>query len=244
MKSKPIVGVIILLPVIFNGCQRSDYREVKQYTIEQFMNTTSISGSSFSHDEKTILFSSNESGIYNAYTIPTEGGEPTQITDSEENSIFSISFFPNDNRILFRSDQGGNEIHHIYLRNEDGTIQDLTPGDKARAVFYGWSHDEKSFFYGSNIRNPKFADVYEMDIETFTPAMIFRNDEGYEFGCISNDKSFIALSKTITTHNSDIYLYDRKSKEMKHLSPHEGDINYSPVTFSIDSKNLYIQLSF
>ena len=141
--------------------QKNNYRDVKQYTIEQFMNTTRIIGSSVSHDDKLILFSSNKTGVFNAYTIPAKGGKPTQLTDSKDNSIFTISFFPDDNRILYSSDKGGNEISHIYLRNEDGNALDLTPDEKARAEFYGWSHDQKSFFFGFNKRDPKFMDRSE-----------------------------------------------------------------------------------
>lgn len=236
---KRIICVVLFTALVFYACQKSEYREVKQYTIEQFMDTVSIFGSSFSADEKTILFSSNQTGIYNAYTIPVEGGEPTQITKSEDDTIFAISFLPNDNRILYMNDKGGNEIYHIYLRNEDGTIKDLTPDEKARAVFYSWSFDEKSFFYGSNKRNPRFMDIYEMDIETFTPKMVYQNNAGYDLGSISRNKRYFALSKTITTNNSDMFLYNRDTEELKHLSPHEGDVNYFPQTFSPDSKSLY-----
>ena len=236
---KQTIYLLLMFSLILCACQKSEYREVKQYTIEQFMNTISIGGSSFSADEQTILFSSNQSGIYNAYTIPVEGGEPTQITNSTDNAIFAISFFPEDNRMLYSSDQGGNEIYHIYLRNENGTVQDLTPGENARAQFYGWSHDQKSFFYGTNKRDPRFIDIYEMEIETFSSQMVYQNDAGYNLGDISRDKRYFAFQKVITEHNSDMYLYDTQSQELKHLSRHEGDINYSPQTFSPDSKSLY-----
>jgi hypothetical protein len=45
-------------------------RPVKQYTMEQFLDTTAIQGGSFSADESRLLFSSNKTGIWNAYTIP------------------------------------------------------------------------------------------------------------------------------------------------------------------------------
>jgi dipeptidyl aminopeptidase/acylaminoacyl peptidase len=236
-KSLSIIFGVSLLA--FLSCQKNDYREVKQYTIEQFTKTISIGGSSFSHDEKTILFTSNETGIYNAYTIPVEGGEASALTNSEKESISAISFFPNDNRILYRADKGGNEINHIYLREEDGTARDLTPGEKARASFYGWSYDKTSFYYGSNKRNPKFMDIYEMDISDFSSKLIFQNDGGYSVGDISNDKRYIAFSKTITNNNSDMYLYDLTTSEMKYLTPHEGDVSYSPQSFSLDSKYLF-----
>jgi len=69
--------------------------------------------------------------------------------------------------------------------------------------------------------------------------MVYQNDAGYALGSISRDKRYFAFIKSITTHNSDMYLYDRETEELEHLSPHEGDVNFSPQTFSTDSKSLY-----
>src|SRR6478609_6979556 len=69
---------------------------VKQYTIEQFMATTRIGGASFSSDEKSILFHSNKSGIFNVYAMPVSGGVPKQLTNSTKESTFAVSWFPND----------------------------------------------------------------------------------------------------------------------------------------------------
>ncbi|MCK4763070.1 MAG: S9 family peptidase [Candidatus Aminicenantes bacterium] len=214
-------------------------KEVKHYTIEQFMNTVSMFRSSFSHDESKVLFTGNKSGIYNAYSIPVGGGEAEQLTVSEKESVITLSYFPKDNRILFTGDKGGNELNHIFVRNEDGSEKDLTPEPKAKAMFFGWSYDQKSFFFQSNKRDPKFMDLYEMDIATFTPKLIFKNTEGYDPAEISNNKKHLALRKTDTDHNSDIYLYDIEKKEMKHLTPHEGDVNNSPSAFGPASKKLF-----
>jgi hypothetical protein len=45
-------------------------RPTKQYTMEQFPDTTSIQGGYFTADESKVLFSSNKTGIWNAYTVP------------------------------------------------------------------------------------------------------------------------------------------------------------------------------
>ena len=50
-------------------------KAVKKYTIEQFFATTRISGASFSADEKRILFSSDASGVFNAYAIDAAGAQ-------------------------------------------------------------------------------------------------------------------------------------------------------------------------
>ena len=219
------------------ACQA--YKEVPAYTIEQFYDIESIGGSSFSADEGHILYYSNRTGIYNAYAIPVGGGEPVALTHSEDDSRFAISYFPADDRVLIQGDQGGNEIWHIYLRAEDGTLSDLTPGEEARSLFYCWGHDDQSFLFTSNRRNPRFMDLYEMDIATFEDRLIHQNDEGYEYGAISRDKRYLALFKIITEHNSDMYLLDRETGELRHLSPHEGDINYYPVDFGPDGESLY-----
>ena len=54
----------------------------KQYTIEQFMATTSMGNASFSADESRILFHSNETGIFNAYVMPVTGGKAEALTKS------------------------------------------------------------------------------------------------------------------------------------------------------------------
>src|SRR5207253_11382025 len=78
---------------------------VKQYTIEQFMATTRLGGASFSSDEKSILFHSNKSGIFNVYSMPVTGGEPKQLTNSTKESTFAVSWFPSDARFLYRYDK-------------------------------------------------------------------------------------------------------------------------------------------
>src|SRR5689334_4853418 len=132
---------------------------VKEYTIEQFMNTVRIGGSSFSADEKSLLFHSNKSGIFNVYSVAVTGGAPVQLTNSTKESTFAVSYFPNDARFLYTYDRGGNENSHLYLRELDGSERDLTPGDKTKANFLGFSHDRKSFFFSTNERDPRFFDV-------------------------------------------------------------------------------------
>ena len=104
-------------------------KPVKEYTIEQFMNTVRLGGSSFSADDKSVLFHSNKTGIFNVYSVPVTGGAATQLTNSTKESTYSVAYFPTDGRILYTYDRGGNENSHLYLRELDGSERDLTPGD-------------------------------------------------------------------------------------------------------------------
>lgn len=236
----------LLLPILLALCcfyackdntkEAPQAQKVKQYTIEQFMNNTSIGGGSISHDESKILVANNESGIFNAYTIDIKSGEMKALTESKE-TIRPRSFFPNDDRILYLSDNGGNELFHLFLREEDGNVKELTPGEESRAILYGWAHDNQSFFIGWNKRDKRYMDVYEININDFTPKMIYQNDGGYNFGGISNDKNHMALSKAINTNDSDLFIHNFENGKSKKISTTQA--GYQPASFSSDSKSLY-----
>ena len=68
----------------------------RQYTIEQFMATTRVGGSAFSADEKSILFHSNKTGIFNVYNAPVSGGDAKQLTNSTKESTYMVAAFPNE----------------------------------------------------------------------------------------------------------------------------------------------------
>lgn len=218
----------------------AETKAVKQYTIEQFMGTIRLGGASFSSDEKSVLFHSNKTGIFNVYSMPVGGGTAKQLTNSTKESTYAVSWFPADARFLYRYDKGGNENDHLYLRELDGTERDLTPGEKTKAQFYGWSQDRKSFFFGTNTRDPKFFDIFEMSIADLKPVLIYQDETGYQFGDISDDKKFIAFGKPGgSTADSDIYLYNTVTKEMKNITAHTGDVDNSPEAFDPESKFLY-----
>ncbi len=224
--------VVVLLP----ACRENPAR---RYTIDQFLNTVSITGGSFSHREDKLLISSDRSGVYNACSIDIETGRQEMLTRSDRDAVFVISYLPGDDRFLYLSDRGGNEINHIYLKGLDGSVRDLTPPDSARAEFYQWTHRRDGFYYGSNRRDRRYMDIYRMDTDDFSSRLVYRNREGYNFGCASGDGRYIALYRTITTSNSDIYIYDTTSKEITHITPHQGEVQHIPVDFSPSSGSLY-----
>lgn len=212
-------------------------REIKQYTIEQFMDNEAVRGGSFSTDNSNLLISSNRSGIYNVYTIPTKGGKMTAITTSDSTSITAQSYFPNDNRMIFNADGNGDEIDHLFVRELDGTIKDITPEKGAKASFYGWSEDDKYLYFGSNKRNPKYFDAYKMSIDDYTSEMIYQDDSGLSFSGMSNDENYFALSKSLNTNDSDLFLYNVTTKETTKVN--ENQSGNSSEAFSKDNSTFY-----
>jgi len=238
MKKLLMIITILLIMVSCKDKEKEQEKdnEIATYSIEQFMDNESVFGGSFSPDNSKLLVTSNRSGIFNMYTVSTSGGDFTPLSTSDSSSVYAISYFPEDERILFRMDDNGDEIYKIFVMDGD-SITRLTPAQNARALFYGWARDEESFYYGSNERDPRFMDVYQMNTVDFSPELVYNNSEGYNFGGISPDGNYMALSKSINTNDSDLFLYNLKDQKITKIN--DSQSGNSPQDFSKDNKYFY-----
>ncbi|HWT13502.1 MAG TPA: S9 family peptidase [Allosphingosinicella sp.] len=216
--------------------------EPVRYSARQFFETTAYGmaapDGAFSPDGRNLLIWSDASGVINAYTLPVAGGDPVAVTRSTDNASFAVSYFPNDERVLFTADQGGNELNHLYVRLPDGNVRDLTPGDNLKAEFMGFSADGRSFFVSTNERNPQMFDIYAYDAQTYERRLIFQN-EGYVLGDISRDGRHVALVKAHSSANSDVYLAEiGGNAEPRLITEHQGNVAYDVYGFTPDGSAL------
>ena len=95
---------------------------VPKYSAEDFFRDNELSALSdhphmrFSPDGSSVLISSDGTGVFNAYALPLDGEPAEQLTNSEDNAVFAVSWFPEDERILYTYDSGGNELNHVIVR--------------------------------------------------------------------------------------------------------------------------------
>ena len=214
-----------------------------QYDAEAFFATTSYilpQGYAWSADDKQLLLTSDETGIYNVYGLPAAGQGKQALTSSTTDSTFAVSWFPADQRVLFTADHGGNEINHLYVREADGKTRDLTPGDKNKADFVGWSADKQHFFVITNERKAQAFDLYKYAIKDYSRTLVFRNDAAWQITGLSPDDRYLALSKPRTAADSDIYLADLTAKQRapQLITKHQGNVTHNVYTFTRDSKQL------
>lgn len=212
-----------------------------RYDAATFYETVSISGAAFSHDEQRLLISTDETGVFNAYSQPFDGGAPRQLTRSEGDSVFGVSWFPQDDRFLYTADQGGNELNHLYVQERDGSYRDLTPGKGLKARFLGWSGDRASFWVATNERDPLFFDLYRYRTEGYERELVLRNEGGWNVSAVSRDGRWVALGKPRSNADSDIYIWDaqRPDQAPVHVTAHLGNVQHIPLTFSPDGGKLY-----
>ena len=227
-----------LLPlfILVISCTESE-KNIQQYSIETLMSNNRSSGGSFSKDASKLVYSSDKSGIFNIYEVNLENNIETQITDSKEESFFVRGYSPNTGEVIYSADKGGNENSHVYIiRNEESI--DLTPGENTRASFFGWTNDELGMYIQSNSRDPRFFDLYEINIKTLDSKMIFRNDAGYVINDISNNDDYLVLNINISNTEQKLFLYEIKNKQLSEISNQIA--NYSGQNFNkTDEKFFY-----
>ncbi len=216
----------------------------EQYSAETFFATTSVglpggAAHAFSPDGSHILMSSDASGVFNVYAQPVNGAAPVQLTDSQTNATYAVSYFPADERVLFTTDGGGDELNHVLVREADGTVIDLTPGEGLKAGFLGWSDDGASFYLLSTERNGEAFDVWRYAADDYEREMVFENP-GFQVSEISSDGRWLALDKPRTSADSDIYVVDLASDapEPVLITPHEGNVAHGTYLIAPNNRSL------
>ena len=213
------------------------------YSAEAFFQTTSYglasgAGYAWSSDSSKVLAHSDESGVFNAMTIAADGTR-TQLTSSETDAYFAQSFFPSDDRIIVTADQGGNELDHVYVRELDGTLVDVTPGEEVKAFFGGWRADNEVFYVWHNGRDSASFDLYSVTPDDYTTTMLFENP-GFQPGAMSQSGRWLALDKPRTSADSDVYIVDlsAESPEPVLITEHEGTVAHATYDFTPDESKL------
>ena len=232
-------ALMVFLLSCNNNSEPEAKKTVKQYSIAQLYKTKSIGGGLFNKDESKILVQNNESGIFNLYEINLADTGMKQLTNSTKESFFAVDYVAGTDKTIYSADQGGNENDHLYLRQPDGTVKDLTPGEKEKAMFYGWNKAKNNLYYASNKRDARFFDLYKMDTAKWAASLIYKNDSNLNVGAIAYNEQYLLLTKSVTTDKNEMYLYDVAKKELKKISNDAEEATYNPQGFELNDSSFY-----
>ncbi|MDC3040486.1 alpha/beta fold hydrolase [Flavobacteriaceae bacterium] len=231
---------LIILSILMMSCTES-LNNIEQYSIETLMSNNRTSGGYFSKDANKLIYSSDKSGIFNIYEVDLKTNEEIQLTDSKEESFFARGYSPTTGEVIYSADKGGNENSHIYIIR-DGKSIDLTPGKNTKASFFGWTKDELEMYVISNSRDPRFFDLYKINIKTLNSEMVFKNDRGYNINSISNNDNYLVLSLNISRSEQKLFLFDFKRTQQIEISNQVA--NFSGQNFDKNDENYFYTTNY
>lgn len=96
-----------------------------------------------SPDGRTLLYSSNASGVAHLYVLRTKhGSRPNQITHGND-PVTSGFLSPSGDQVLYLQDKDGNELHHLFLTSKDGTKTEQLTKNPCRTWRACWDSNGK-----------------------------------------------------------------------------------------------------
>ena len=233
----------VLCPLLLAACGQPppiDGPSPKTYSAAAFYETTTYrlpGGYAWSADDERLLVGADELGALNAYVLPASGGQATALTRATDTPHRPLSWFPNDDRLLYAADNQGDELDHIHVLTPGGEVTDLTPGEGLKALFLGWSEDNHAFHVATNERDANVFDLYRYAADGYARELLFENDADWRLGGVSPNGRYVALLRQNSSADNDLYLLDREAEDAQpaHLTPHEGNISHEVYEFTPDS---------
>jgi hypothetical protein len=216
-----------------------------------FFDNPEISGSQLSPDGKMVSFLKAYKGIMNIWVKkfdePFEKARP--LTDSKE--PMSGYFWSDDGKyILYSFSKGGSENDNIYAVNpldkadaKTGVpvARNLTPNDKVAARIFNVSKKNPDVMWvGLNDRDPKWHDLYKLEISTGKLTKLEENKDRLEGWVFDWDENIRLAQRSNENGTSDVL---RRNADGSYTVIYSFGIleSAAPVAFTKDNKKVYIE---
>ena len=209
--------------------------------LEKYLNIRSAYQPSFSFDGQRLAFLTNITGVPQVWAMETRGGWPDQLTFGRDR-VTRVEFSPQQDRLIYARDVGGNENTQLFLLNGDGSSeQRLTHDDGAMHIFGGWSPNGQHIAFSANQRHRGRYDIFLMDVDANQTVMIWQNDMPGIVAPVSfsPEGERLLIFFLHGSMNQDLYEVSLADGSVRHLTPHSGEVRYSPPAYSADGQALY-----
>ena len=197
-----------------------------------------------SPDGKTLSWIAPVDGVMNVWVAPADNpAQARAVTDDDARGIRRYFWSYQPDTLLYLRDTGGDEDFHLYSVNiATGQTRDLTPFPKTTAQVVGASHSQPgTILVGMNDRDPKWHDLYKVDLATGERTLVEKNDD--EIGGYLADDSYTVRYATRSRPDggSDILQPDGNGGWTKYSDiPFEDSLTTQPAGLTTDGQTLYM----
>lgn len=208
--------------------------------IARYMLANGASGAEISPDGKTIAFSWRITGLPQLWVVPSDGGQPHQLTFG--NGITFFEWSPDSKAILYGADNNGNEQESYNLITVDGAVEQelIAAKDGAFRVFGGFMPDGQSLLFASPERNGSDFDLYMASPEG-PPSLLAQGHLGTYARSVSPDGASAIVTEGVGEDSDKLMLLDVRGRKLSTISAPEPRANQADGGFAWtpDSKGFY-----
>jgi dipeptidyl aminopeptidase/acylaminoacyl peptidase len=133
-----------------------------------------------SPDGKHLAFLAPVNGVLNVWVGPVDRPDAAKpVTFDRKRGIRRYFWAYTNSHVLYMQDKGGDENWRVYSVNlKTDRVIDLTPMDKVAAQVQGVSHKfPNDILVSLNDRDPKFHDIYKINITTGERTLVRENNQ-------------------------------------------------------------------
>jgi len=143
--------------------------------------------------------------------------------------------------VLYIQDQDGDENWHLYSVNlADGEITDLTPYENTQAQMLAQSEDVPGVvIVGMNDRDPKWHDVYSVDLATGERTLLQEND-GLSSILVDNDLKVRLATKPTPSGGSQVLRKSDEGWEPLFEIEFEDSLTTGIIGFDENNEGIYL----
>ncbi len=197
-----------------------------------------------SPDGTLLAYLAPEEGVQNVWLKTVGKNDDRAITHDRKRGIPSYFWAPDSKSILTVQDKDGDENWRVIQTKYESNEQvDLTPltGVQAQVLAVEPGHPE-AILVGLNDRDPRFHDVYRIDLATGERTLVQQNDVG-AIGWVADHDLNVRIAQIITPDGGGALLARKTGKgrfqELLRWGS-EDMFTQSPIGFGEDNRSLYL----
>lgn len=226
-------------------------KEIPLIPRELFFDNPEVSGSQLSPDGKYLSFLKAYNGIMNIWVKKVEEPFEKARPLTASNEPMGGYFWTHDGKyILFVEAKGGNENYNIFAVNPTEkadaktgvpVARNLTPNDKVMAQIFAVSKkDPNVLWVGLNDRDPKWHDLYKLEISTGKLTLLEKNNDRLGGWIFDWDENVRLASRSPEDGSTEIL---RKNPDGSYTKIYDCGVLESadPVGFTKDNSKIYLE---
>jgi len=208
-----------------------------------FGNPTKTAGR-ISPDGRWLSWIAPRDGVLNVWVAPADKPDQARaLTAEKTRPIRSYFWAPDSQRILFINDKGGDENFLLYgVAVAGGEPRLLTPFEKTRVQIVKISRQRQDrILLGINNRDPRWHDIYSLDLASGQLSLVLRNDQGWA-GFHADEQLVLRLAeKSRPDGGIDYHRVKNNQVDAAALSSvsMEDSTTTTPLGFTPDGNTLY-----
>jgi dipeptidyl aminopeptidase/acylaminoacyl peptidase len=209
--------------------------------LDVLYSTRSILSFRWSHDGKQIYFDANITGRFNIWRVPPVGGQPIQITNSDERTFLEDPS-PDGRFLLYTQDVGGDEKPNLFLTDlRTGDIRNITNTEGLCHRDVRWSPDGKTLVCAAERERPGAYSIFKIEAETATVTKIAGSGAGECASLqLSRDGRKLAFTRTRNYLHAGVSVLDLQTGKEGIVVPIDLGSTNTTMGWARDNKKVYV----